>query len=215
MTQPSDSSDDDLIRLHEPSEEPPSRRPRRLWILNAILGVIALALLAAVGPLAWRMVSQGGARLTMPATIGALVRDDSPGAKDTVESVLGGLGAVVRLDTTAGAIYSNPGGRPNQSIILFGGTGRVWSPSKDLDSALTVVADTGDPIKDLSEVDPGPLGGVMKCGLSGVPGGNDGSAMAVCGWADHGSLALALFPDRTPADSAVLMRQLRAATLSR
>jgi hypothetical protein len=63
----------------------------------------------------------------------------------------------------------------------------------------------------LHEVDAGELGGTMKCGSTTA----DGSDMTVCGWADHGSLALAMFPNRPEADSAALLREIRAAAQTR
>jgi hypothetical protein len=181
-------------------------------ILTIFLGVIAATVLATLGPFTWRIISQNGATLSMPDTIGTLTRDDSPGAKETANDLVSALQAQIKLDSATGAVYSDPAGGAGKTVMLFGGTALLWSPERELDTVMTLLEDTGDQLKDLSEVDAGPLGGVMKCGGSGL---SDDSAMAVCGWADHGSLALALFPGRTPADAAVLMRQLRAATLSR
>lgn len=203
---------EDLIELHPPAaEEAPARKPRRIWIVTAVVGAAAVAILATLGPLTWRILSQKGATLTMPATVGTLARDDSPTAKETANDLVTALRAEIELDATASAIYTDPAGGADKSVMLFGGTALLWSPEKELDAVLKLLEDTGDTIKGLSTVDAGPLGGVMKCGNSGA----DGSAMAVCGWADHGSIALALFPGRTPDDAAVLMRDLRAATLSR
>ncbi len=205
---------EDLIELEPPSpDETASRNPRRLWIFTAVLAVIAIAILVALGPLTWQIFSQKGATLTMPATIGTLQRDDSAGAKDTANDLVSALRAEIDLDATAGAIYNDPAAGAGKVIMLFGGTALLWSPEKELDTVIANLADTGDPIKDLSKVDAGSLGGVMKCGVT--PGPDAGSSMSVCGWADHGSIALALFPGRAPADAAVLMRQLRAATLTR
>jgi hypothetical protein len=186
-----------------------------MWIVTAILGVIAIAVVAMVGPLTWQVLSQSGATLTMPATVGTLTRDDSAGAKETADDLVSALRAEIDLDAATGAIYSDPTGGAGKSVMLFGGTALLWSPEKELDAVMSMLADTGDRIKDLSEVDAGPLGGVMKCGVSAGPVIGDSSAMSVCGWADHGSIALALFPGRTPSDAAVLTRQLRTATLTR
>ena len=54
-------------------------------------------------------------------------------------------------------------------------------------------------------MDAGELGGVMKCGTSVSQDGD----ITVCGWADHGSVALAMFPGRTVDESAGLFRQIR------
>ena len=45
----------------------------------------------------------------------------------------------------------------------------------------------------------------MRCGAAE---GSD-TVMSICGWADHGSIALAMFPGRTADESAALLRDLR------
>ena len=57
----------------------------------------------------------------------------------------------------------------------------------------------------------GKLGGTMKCGTTVTDDGN----MSVCGWADHGSLALAMFPNRSQDESAKLLVQIRDASQKR
>jgi hypothetical protein len=51
----------------------------------------------------------------------------------------------------------------------------------------------------------------MRCGSTK----SDDGDLTVCGWADHGSLALALFPNRPLDDSAALLREIRSATQTR
>jgi hypothetical protein len=202
----------DLINFSdEPLEDDTTaaRKPRRLWIFAAILGAIVVLLGVLFGPTAARVWSQKDATLTMPATVGTLTRDDTDAAKVTANDLVTALRASIDLDTTAAAVYS--GG--DQTVMLFGGTALLWSPEKELDTVLTLMEDNDQQgIRDLKIVDPGPQGGVMKCGLTEEL---SASSMAVCGWADHGSIALALFPARTADEAAALMRDLRAASLTR
>lgn len=208
---PNDQAGADLIRFEESGPEPRPKRPHRLRIVMAILAAVAIALLAFVGPKMWRVTQQTGATLNMPETIADLQRDDSEPAKATVRELMSALGTKIDLDQTAAAVYSQEAGGRGRSIMLFGGTALLWSPEQELDAVLKLAEDTGDQIRDLRSVDPGPLGGVMKCGSIGTAN----APMAVCGWADHGSIALALFPERSASDAAFLMRTLRSATLSR
>ncbi|BCB84501.1 hypothetical protein Psuf_018140 [Phytohabitans suffuscus] len=60
-------------------------------------------------------------------------------------------------------------------------------------------------------MDAGGLGGVMKCGESVAPEGNT----TVCGWADHGSVVLALLPGRTQDEGGALLRQIRGSIQKR
>jgi hypothetical protein len=51
----------------------------------------------------------------------------------------------------------------------------------------------------------------MRC----ANGRKDGKAIAVCGWADHGSMAVALFVGRTIEQSAPILKDLREAIIER
>jgi hypothetical protein len=59
-----------------------------------------------------------------------------------------------------------------------------------------------------TDVDPGPLGGVARCGYE-----RDGTG--VCAWADYGSAGLVEADGRTSAETAELMRTVRAAVVHR
>ncbi len=204
--------------LNQPSEldEPHSsthtaKRTRPLTIVTVVLLAAAIAAGIAIGPTILRVAQQRNATLAMPESVAEFKRDDSDGAKEAATDLVTALRAEIALDDSAGAVYSDPTNDPGKSILLFGGTTLLLSPERELDAVLRLTEDAGDKIRDLQSVDPGPLGGIMKCGATGI----ETSPMAVCGWADHGSIALALFPERSPADAAFLMRTLRSATLSR
>ena len=51
----------------------------------------------------------------------------------------------------------------------------------------------------------------MKCGTTKT----DSGPLTVCGWADHGSLALAMFNNRTESEAAKVMVDIRKATETR
>ena len=77
--------------------------------------------------------------------------------------------------------------------------------------SFSVVSDAQGAVTGLHQVPAGPLGGTMKCGTTKA----DGADMPVCGWADHGSLALAIFPGRSVDDSAKLFVDIRSAAQAR
>jgi hypothetical protein len=190
---------------------PAQRRVRPLTIAMVVLAAAAIAVGVMVGPTAVRVAQQRNATLAMPEAVAELKRDDSESAKEAASDLVTALRAEIELDQSAAAVYSDPTNDPGKSIMLFGGTTLLLSPERELDAVLKLTEDAGDRIHGLQSVDPGPLGGTMKCGSTGT----ETSSMAVCGWADHGSIALALFPERSPADAAFLMRTLRSATLTR
>ncbi|GIH11339.1 hypothetical protein Rhe02_94060 [Rhizocola hellebori] len=208
---PHSRGDSQLINFSdEPLDDTPAaRKPRRLWILMTILAAAVIVIGAFFGPTVLRVLSQKGATLTMPDAVGGLTRDDSDAAKATANDLVTALRASIELDNSAAAVYTSA----DQTVMLFGGTTLLWNPEAELDTVLTLMEDKDEQgIRDLKTVDPGPLGGVMKCGLTEEL---SASSMAVCGWADHGSIALALFPARTADEAAGLMRDLRAASLKR
>jgi hypothetical protein len=104
-----------------------------------------------------------------------------------------------------GAVYADAAA-PTKSVFIVGGTATLRAPERDLDLAFRLLTDDSARVEDLHAVPAGELGGIMKCGTSPA----DDGPMAICGWADHGSLAVAMFPGRTVTESAELLRGLRA-----
>lgn len=194
-----------------PADVLPTRRgSRSRRIVLAALLAVGLAGSTALGLAAWRVAEQKDAVLGTPAQVGELRRDDSPRAATTADYLRTALAAKVDLDDVVGAVYSDPG-RAQRAVLFFGGTTLLWTPERDLDTVLELVSDETGAVTDLRAVAPGGLGGVMKCGAVDA----EGARMAVCGWADHGSIAVALFPERQPAESAELLRRMRDAAQQR
>lgn len=193
----------------EPPDDPEAspRSPIRRVFLIAVL-VIAVGAAAVLGYTAWQILSQRNATLTTPPQIGSLRLDDSQDGKDTADYLQTALAAELDLNHPVGAIYKDGAGR---DVLFFGGTGLIWSPGKDLDNAFATIADDQGAVTGIQDVSPGKLGGTMRCGTTKTDAGN----IPVCGWADHGALAVAMFTNRSEQDSAQLLQQIRNATQSR
>jgi hypothetical protein len=175
--------------------------------LTSILAV-GLAGVAVLGWAGWQITSQKNAVLTAPAQVAGLHRDDSQSGRDTADYLQTALSAEVDLDNAVGAVYTDGS---NHDVLFFGGTTLIWSPGSDLKAAFGLVSDDQGAVTNLHDVPAGRYGGTMKCGTTQTTDG----AMPVCGWADHGSLALAMFPNRTEPDSAKLLLEIRDATQKR
>jgi hypothetical protein len=181
------------------------RRPRLLVLAAVVLGAITLVVAVVLGPTAWLILQQKDTTLALPDTAGGLTRDTSPEAAATAELLLDVLNAGVNLDTSVSGVYRDPAQGKSSSILFFGGTALLSAPEETLDTVFELLAVQTGAVGGLQKVDAGSLGGTMKCGSADSPE----AAMAVCGWADHGSVAFALFPDRTIEEAAPLLQALR------
>ncbi|HEX8347068.1 MAG TPA: hypothetical protein VF657_20375 [Actinoplanes sp.] len=189
---------------------PPSRLSRgRLIVLGSLLAV-GLTGAAVLGTAGYRIISQKDATVSTPEQVGGLRREDGEDARSTAEYLRNALSAEVDLDETVGAVYTDAAGA-DRSVLFFGGTTLVWTPERDLDTAFELLSDDTGAVTGLRDVPAGDFGGTMKCGSTASPDGD----IAVCGWADHGSLALAMFPNRPPDDAAVVLLAIRDAAQTR
>jgi hypothetical protein len=191
-----------------PEQAQPKRRsPIRRIILLALL-VIALAGLGTLGYAAYQIGTQKDATLSAPDQIGSLRLDTSVNGEETADYLQTALDAEINLNKTTGAVYTDAAGN---SVLFFGGTATIWSPETQLDNAFGLVSDKQGAVTNLHKVDAGTLGGTMKCGTTM----SDDGSLAVCGWADHGSLALAMFPNQPDSAAAPLLLTIRDATQKR
>ena len=205
-----DRHDELMPGLGSEDEEPPVRRSRRRTIVLGSVLAVGVAGALAVGIAGWWINQQRGTSLDAPAQAAGLTRDDSDRAKETADYLRNGFAADIDLDRSIGVIYKDPADA-NRTVMLFGGTTLIWQPQRDLDKLFDLVSDDGGKVEGLHEVPAGQFGGVMKCGTTATEDGG----LSVCGWADHGSVALAMFSGRSVDESATLLRELRQAVQTR
>ncbi|HET8658510.1 MAG TPA: hypothetical protein VFM55_05885 [Micromonosporaceae bacterium] len=189
-----------------PVQQPRSGPGKRLGLLAlGAAGAAALVAAVVVLPGEWRVFQQRNTELKLAQETAGLRLDESPEAQSTADYLRTALAASMELKSTVGAVYADPVER-SLSVVFIGGTATLRSPETDLDRLFRLVTDKADAVSGVRTVPPGPLGGVMKCGAS--TGAED--PMAVCGWADNGSVAIAMFPNRQIDESATLLRTMRA-----
>ncbi|MET7402242.1 hypothetical protein ABZS66_53055 [Dactylosporangium sp. NPDC005572] len=189
----------------EQEEAPRRALPiKRIAIVCAALAGVALLVSGIVyGPTVFQVLQQSDTELRSPDQVGSFTLDKSDDAKSTAEYVRDAIASEVNLDASVGLIYKDQ----TNSVILVAGTARVWKPEDSLKDAFTVMADDSGGVRDLRDVPAGDLGGIMRCGVTTTQDGD----LPVCGWADNGSVGVALLPGRQPADAAKAFLDLRQA----
>jgi hypothetical protein len=86
-----------------------------------------------------------------------------------------------------GALY---GDADDQDVVIAIAVERpVLAPKAALVGAFRGLTSGGMRINDVAAVEPGPLGGTAQCGT----GNTDGTDIAVCGWADEGSIGILMW----------------------
>lgn len=191
----------------------PRKRPSRAVILVA--GGVAAALLAAIvvgGLVLFRphLSSHHPASLSTPPQVAGLERSDDPTLEDAAVQLSAMITSCADLDTAVAAFYTDPRAE-EQLIVVVGGTAPLRRPADELGAAFRCANEGGLPSSQRAPVDPGPMGGSAMCG----EGSTEGILVSVCGWADYGSLVLAVFFNRSVEDSAALLRDIRAEVLTR
>jgi hypothetical protein len=154
------------------------------------------------------MWDQYPASAALPAQVSDLALRDDAGSRQAVDRLKADLRSAHWLaEETFAGVY---GDRAGKRVTVFGTTGFRFSPDDDLKSELERLTDRYR-IRDVEQFDTGARGEYLRCGV-----GRDGDAtVAVCGWADHGSLATAVFTRRSPTDSADLLQSLRTTIITR
>jgi hypothetical protein len=192
--------------MSPPGQAAATPRTRKI-ILAALLAVMTLGLVV-IGFSGWRIMSQKDATLVAPPRVGDLRLDDSADGRSTADYLQTALSATVDLDSAVGAVYRDGRGR---TVLFAGGTALMWRPAKMLDAAFGLVADDQGAVTGVHSVPAGALGGTMACGTTRT----DDGEMPVCGWADHGSVALAMFPQRSESEAAGILREIRKSAQTR
>jgi hypothetical protein len=193
--------------------------PRTGGMIALIVGsVVLLVVLTGIGAALFFRSSagsqsstgQGGpaehpARIELAETVAGLTKVNDPVLTVVAAQLAGELKASTPADTAQVAYYA-PDGDLTQIVGVIGATGEIDNPSRELGKVFKQMAATS-----VETVEPGPLGGHMRCGVQT----NAGRTLTICGWADGGSLGVGIFLGRTVAEGAELFRQIRGEILKR
>jgi hypothetical protein len=135
------------------------------------------------------------------------LRDDNASRKaaDRLAAQLDAAGA--DGDDVFTGVYADGRGK---RVTLFGVTGWRFTPDSDAEAEIERLADDFG-FDAATPYDTGEVGVTELC----ATGRANGSAVVVCAWADHGSMAAVLLTRRSQDESADLVGRLREAVLTR
>jgi hypothetical protein len=122
--------------------------------------------------------------LADPAKLGGRPRITDPQFADAAEGLKDALAEAPGATDSVGGLWGEPADR--DIVMVAAATASVTNPERELNSTIMGAGVGGLKLTGLAEVDPGPLGGSAKCGNSNA----DGVKLAVCVWADNGSVGM-------------------------
>ncbi|KAB1906062.1 hypothetical protein [Micromonospora sp. AMSO31t] len=174
-----------------PAPLPPKKKSSVGKILLIVLAVV-LVLCVGGGVAVWfaakdevgEVVQATKTRLVEPTTLAGRPKVSEPDLQTAATQMKSEIAKdVPNATSTVGAFYGDPAKK--DLVMIAGASGVIADPQKEMADAVTeITPELG--AKEFKTVDAGPLGGDAKCG--------DGKAqdvpVAVCLWADKGSLGM-------------------------
>ncbi|WP_305788842.1 hypothetical protein [Symbioplanes lichenis] len=191
-------------------KNPPKPRRKRRWGRRLLAFTLLSALCCCGVPayFAWPAAQQYPVTAALPQTIADLdLRDTDTTRKalDRLTGQLSGTALVGGSDPFAG-VYADGNGK---RVTVFGSTGFRLTPESDVEDQLAKLSDEFS-LSEIASYDLGVTGAHERCGV----GRSGDSGVVVCAWADHGSLAAAIFTRRAEDESADLTAVLREQILT-
>jgi hypothetical protein len=179
----------------------PPPKKRSVWKIIALV-VVAVVVLCAGGIGTFVYVNRDKVKdavdaskikVVEPDKLGTRPKASDPNLNGSLDDSLKQLQAGANVTGTAGAVYGDPAKLDIVMLIAVSSIGgsaqeRYDDMVKDMGSTFAM---TG-----LKDVEPGPLGGIAKCGdgtLSAIP-------LGICMWADSGSFAMLVQFNKKGAD---------------
>jgi hypothetical protein len=147
------------------------------------VGGIGVAVFAAKDTVE-KVVDAASITVVEPATLGGRAPVTDPTLTSSLSSLDRELGKVPGATGSVSGLY---GDVQQQDLVMVAAASSITgSPQERFDEFTTGMNSGGMQMTNLADTDPGPLGGIAKCGDSttaGVP-------MAICVWSDNGSIGM-------------------------
>jgi flagellar basal body-associated protein FliL len=185
----------------QPYGAPPKKKGGALKVVLIVLGVFLLLCIAG-GIFAFvkgkdkveDVVAASKISVVEPAQLGGRDKVTDPTLQSTVESLDTEMKNIKGTTSSVGAIY---GDLQKQDVVLIAAASTLQGTAQSRYDEFTTGMNSGGFSTDkLTDTEPGPLGGIAKCGDStagGVP-------TAVCVWSDQGSVGMVAMLFKKKAD---------------
>ncbi|GAA1757373.1 hypothetical protein [Luedemannella helvata] len=154
--------------------------------------------------------AEKGATVSTPATLAGLTLSKEPSLQKTAEDLEAELkSSIPNASSAAAGTYQDPSD-PTALVMVA-----VVAVDNDTPEALVSGAFVGMrsqlDVKNVKDIDPGPMGGIARCGTATM----QGMPLTVCVWGDHGSLGQIYFLNRSLPESQKLYPDIRKGVLHR
>ena len=174
-----------------PFQAPPEKKSPVLKILLITFTVIALLCVAGVGAtffVARDKVSQlfDATKISVvePATLGGREQISEPAIQASVSQLDTELSKVPGSTGSVAAAY---GDVKKQDLVMVAAASSLSGSAESRFEEFTAGMNKGGMrVSDFTDTDPGPLGGIAKCGDTGT----SAVPMAICVWSDNGSIGM-------------------------
>ena len=175
-----------------PVQAPPTpRKQSALKIVLIAFTVVALLCVAGVGVTAFvardkisQVFDATKISVVEPATLGGRAKVSEPAIQASVSQLDTELGKVPGSTGSVAAAYGDV--RDQDLVMVAAASSLSGSAQSRFEEFTSGMTKGGMQVADFADTDPGPLGGIAKCGDTGT----SGVPMAICVWSDNGSIGM-------------------------
>ncbi|GIF18354.1 hypothetical protein BJ973_008685 [Actinoplanes tereljensis] len=143
-------------------------------------------------------------KIVEPATLGGRPKLTDPQFADIAKELKDGLAAVPSATNSVGSLYGTV--EKQDIVVVAAAEAPIDDPDKELNQTFLGAGVGGLKITNITEAPTGSLGGSAKCGSTST----SGIDMAICSWADEGSLGMVIWYFKSVSKAKTEFPKLRA-----
>ena len=179
----------------------PKKKSSALKIVLIVVGVVALVCIAggvvtffAAKDKVEEVIDAAKISVVEPETLAGRPKVSDPSLQSTVSGLDSEMAKIPGSTASVGAIYGDP---VAQDLVMIAAASSIsGSAQSRFDDFTTGLGQGGFAVEGMTDTEPGPLGGIAKCGDSET----SGLSMAVCVWSDNGSVGMIAMMFKKKAD---------------